>query len=105
MRERLSREVAIRLKGAATRDTLEALGQVFARHRGDRRVSFELEVGTNGHSLRVRAEVSAQIRVRPSPALVAELEQIVGPGAVEQAMPVRARTRLVSSSRKRGRCG
>jgi len=32
--------------------------------------------------LRVRADVSAQIRVRPSPALVAEVEQIVGVGAV-----------------------
>jgi DNA polymerase-3 subunit alpha len=83
VRERISREVAIRLRGAASRDTLEALGQVLARHRGDRRVSFVMEVGSNGHSLRVRADVSSQIRVRPSPALVAELEQIVGAGSVE----------------------
>ena len=32
--------------------------------------------------LRVRADLSAQIRVRPSSTLVAEVEQIVGPGAV-----------------------
>jgi hypothetical protein len=32
--------------------------------------------------LRVRADVSAQIRVRPSPSLIAELERVVGQGAV-----------------------
>ena len=30
----------------------------------------------------VKADVSSQIRVRPSPALVAEVEQVVGQGAV-----------------------
>ncbi len=83
VRERLSREVAIHLKAPANRDTLEALGEVFARHRGDRRVSFELEVGAGPRALRVRADVSSQIRVRPSSALVAEVERIVGQGAVE----------------------
>jgi len=32
--------------------------------------------------LRVRADLSAQIRVRPSSTLIAEVEQIVGQGAV-----------------------
>jgi DNA polymerase III subunit alpha len=83
VKERVSREVAIRLRQPADRDALEALGRVFARHRGDRRVSFELEVAAAGHALRVRADVSSQIRVHPSASLVAEVERIVGPGAVE----------------------
>ncbi len=83
VRERVSREVAIRLRRPADRDALEALGRIFARHRGDRRVSFELEVAAAGHALRVRADVSSQIRVHPSASLVAEVEGIVGQGAVE----------------------
>jgi DNA polymerase-3 subunit alpha len=83
--ERLAREVAIRLRMPANRDVFEALGEVFSRHRGDRRVSFEIElpsVPETARGLRVRADVSAQIRVRPSPALIAEVEQIVGAGSV-----------------------
>ncbi|MGE5246309.1 MAG: DNA polymerase III subunit alpha, partial [Betaproteobacteria bacterium] len=82
VRERLAREVAIRVKTPADRRTFEQLGQILARHRGDRRVSFEMELASP-HRLRVRADVTAQIRVRPSQALIAELEQVVGPGAVE----------------------
>jgi len=82
VRERLAREVAIRVKMPAARGVFEQLGEVFSRHRGDRRVSFEMEVPSDPKRLRVRADVSSQIRVRPSPALVAEVEQIVGPGAV-----------------------
>jgi DNA polymerase III subunit alpha len=82
-REHLAREVAVRLRApATTRPVLEQLGQVFARHRGDRRVSFEIEVDSAPKRLRVRADVSGQIQVRPSPALVSEIEQIVGPGSV-----------------------
>jgi hypothetical protein len=44
-------------------------------------VSFDLEL-VSPRRLRVRADVSSQIRVRPSPALVAEVEQVVGAGAV-----------------------
>jgi len=90
VRERLAREVAIVLKKPADRHTFEALGEIFARHRGDRRVSFEIElppaaapsVPARDRRLRVKADVSSQIRVRPSPALVAEVEQVVGQGAV-----------------------
>jgi DNA polymerase III subunit alpha len=82
VRERLAREVAIRVKMPAARSVFEQLGEVFSRHRGDRRVSFEMELPLDPKRLRVRADVSSQIRVRPSPALVAEVEQIVGPGAV-----------------------
>src|SRR4051812_24613297 len=79
VRERLAREVAIRLKMPANRGVFEQLGEIFSRHRGDRRVSFEMELPAR---LRVTADVSSQIRVRPSSSLVAELEQVVGPGAV-----------------------
>ena len=82
VRERVAREVAIKVSLPADRHVFEALGEVFSRHRGDRRVSFEMELPADPRRLRVRADVSSQIRVRPSPTLVAELEQIVGPGAV-----------------------
>jgi hypothetical protein len=75
--------VAIRLTKPADRGTFEALGEVFSRHRGDRRVSFEIELPpSDSRRLRVKADVSSQIRVRPSSALVAEVEQIVGQGSV-----------------------
>jgi DNA polymerase-3 subunit alpha len=90
VRERLAREVQIRVRMPANRNVFEALGEIFARHRGDRRVSFDLELQrapgatpadvTRG--LRVKADVSAQIRVRPSSTLITEVEQVVGPGAV-----------------------
>ena len=78
VRERLAREVAIRVSGPLDA-VAPALREVFLRHRGDRRVLFELETADH---LRVRMDVSSQIRVRPSPALVAEVEQIVGLGSV-----------------------
>ncbi len=82
LRERLAKEVAIRVKMPADRRTFEALGEILSRHRGDRRVSFDLEVPSEPCRLRVRADVSSQIRVRPSSDLVAELESVVGQGAV-----------------------
>ena len=63
--------------------TLGATG--WWKHRGDRRVSFEMEVPSEtseAKPLRVRADVSTQIRVRPSSTLISEVEQIVGHGAV-----------------------
>ncbi len=83
VRERIAREVAIHLKKPADRGTLETLGEIFSRHRGDRKVSFEVETGQGANRLRVRVDVSSQIRVRPSPTLIAEVEQVVGAGAVE----------------------
>jgi DNA polymerase-3 subunit alpha len=83
IRERLAREVAIHFRRPADRDTLQALGEIFSRHRGDRKVSFEVETGEAPNRLRVKVDVSSQIRVRPSPALIAEVEQVVGQGAVE----------------------
>ncbi len=83
VRERLAREVSIHLRRPADRPTLEALGEIFSRHRGDRKVSFEVETGEAPHRLRVKVDVSSQIRVRPSPALIQDIEQVVGAGAVE----------------------
>ena len=83
VRERIAREVAIHLRQPADRSTLETLGEIFSRHRGDRKVSFEVETGSPPNRLRVRVDVSAQIRVRPSPTLVAEVERVVGAGTVE----------------------
>jgi DNA polymerase III subunit alpha len=83
VRERIAREVAIHLRKPADRGTLETLGEIFSRHRGDRKVSFEVETGDGATRLRVRVDVSSQIRVRPSPTLIAEVEQVVGAGAVE----------------------
>jgi DNA polymerase-3 subunit alpha len=80
--ERLSREVAIRVTARADRSVFEALGEIFSRHRGDRRVSFVIELPADSGRLRVKADVSSQIRVRPSPALIAEVEQVVGQGTV-----------------------
>src|SRR5262245_18972603 len=82
LRERLAKEVAIRVKMPAERRVFEELGEILSRHRGDPRVSFDLGVPSDSRKLRVRADVSAQIRVRPSPALVAELEKVVGQGSV-----------------------
>ncbi|MEP7306707.1 MAG: DNA polymerase III subunit alpha [Acidobacteriota bacterium] len=79
---RLAREVAIRVRMPADRGVFEALGAVFQRHRGDRRILFEMELASGPTPMRVRADVSAQIRVNPSPSLVAEVERIVGAGAV-----------------------
>jgi DNA polymerase-3 subunit alpha len=82
VRERLAREVAIRVRKPADRDMFERLGEIFSRHRGDRRVSFEIELPSDRRRLCVRADVTAQIRVQPSSTLIAEVEQIVGAGAV-----------------------
>jgi len=82
VRERIAREVAIRVSGPASREVFEALGEIFARHRGDRRVSFDIELPSEPTRLRVRADVSSQIRVRPSSTLIAEIEQVVGQGSV-----------------------
>jgi DNA polymerase-3 subunit alpha len=76
--ERLAQEVKIRIRQPGG-SVAQALLEIVSRHRGDRRLSFEIE--TDAH-LRVSLDVTAQIRVRPSSALVAEVEQVVGQGAV-----------------------
>ncbi len=83
LRERVAREVAIRIAAPPHgRSTFQALADVLLRHRGDRRVLLELEVRGRERPFRVLADVP-QWRVRPSARLVAEVEQICGTGAVD----------------------
>jgi DNA polymerase-3 subunit alpha len=82
VREGLTREVSIRMTLPAGQGVFQALDAIFARHRGDRRVSFEIEVPSDAARLRIRADLSSRIRVRPSSSLVAEVEQVVGTGSV-----------------------
>ena len=81
--ERLSREVAIRVAVPPHgRDTFEALAGLFASHRGDRRVSLELELRGHSRPLRVRADLASQVRIRPSEQLLSEVEKLCGQGSV-----------------------
>jgi DNA polymerase-3 subunit alpha len=83
VRERLARGVAIRLSTPPHgRATFEKLWDVFDRHKGDRRVAFHIELTDSDRPLRVRVDVNAQIRVRPSESLVSEVEKICGQGSV-----------------------
>ena len=83
VRERLAREMAITVAMPPHgRETFEALADLFAHHRGDKPVTFQLLVKDQGRQLRVRAQVSAHIRVKPTSALVQEVEKICGVGAV-----------------------
>ncbi|HVC18528.1 MAG TPA: DNA polymerase III subunit alpha [Vicinamibacterales bacterium] len=83
VRERVAREVAIRLAVPPHgRRTFEALGEVFARHRGDRKVCLELELRNQPTPLLVHADVTSQIRVKPSEQLIMEVEEICGAGSV-----------------------
>ncbi len=82
LKERITREVAIHLSVPPHgRPTFEALAELLARHRGDRRVYLELDVRREERPLRVRADVAQ--RVNPSDRLVAEVEQLCGTGSVE----------------------
>jgi len=80
--ERVAREVSIRVRMPKDQEAFRTLGEIFSRHRGDRRVSFEIELASDSRPLRVKADVSSQIRVRPSSSLVAEVESVIGQGAV-----------------------
>ena len=79
--ERLASSVAITLSAPPhDRDTFMQLWDVLMQHKGDRRVAIEL--CDPDHHLRVTLDINAQIRVRPSERLVAEVERICGAGSV-----------------------
>jgi DNA polymerase-3 subunit alpha len=81
--ERLSHELAIRVAVPPHgRDTFEALAGLFATHRGDRRVSLELELRGHTRPLRVRADLASQVRIRPSEQLLSAVEKLCGQGSV-----------------------
>jgi DNA polymerase III subunit alpha len=79
--ERTTREVEIHVKAALnSRSTFEALAELLSRHRGDRRVSIEMDVNSSERPMRVRADVNQ--RVKPTETLVAAIEQLCGAGSV-----------------------
>jgi DNA polymerase-3 subunit alpha len=79
--ERLASSVAITLSAPQhDRETFVQLWDVLLRHKGDRRVAIELR--DPDRHLRVKLDVNAQIRVRPSERLVSEVERICGTGSV-----------------------
>jgi DNA polymerase III subunit alpha len=83
LRERLAKAVNIHLDAAThSRATVEALWDLLLRHQGDRPVVFEMDVAGEGRRLRVKADVTPQIRVRPSEQFVAAVEELCGAGAV-----------------------
>jgi len=80
VRERLAKSVAIRLTTPpADRATFERLWDVFAQHKGDRRVAIVLH--ERDRHIRITVDVNG-IRVRPSETLVTEVEKICGAGSV-----------------------
>jgi DNA polymerase-3 subunit alpha len=83
VKDRIAREVAICVTMPPHgRQTLELLADLLAKHRGDRRVSIELQMQNGGgRGVRVKADVG-QLRVKPSEQLVAEVEQLCGQGSV-----------------------
>ena len=79
--ERLTTSVAITLSAPPhNRDTFMQLWEVLLQHKGDRRVAIDL-IEPERH-FRVKLEVNAQIRVRPSERLVSDIEHICGAGSV-----------------------
>jgi DNA polymerase III subunit alpha len=80
VRERLAKSVAIRLTTPpADRATFERLWNLFAQHKGDRRVAIVLH--ERDRHIRITVDVNG-VRVRPSETLVAEVEKICGVGSV-----------------------
>ena len=55
---------------------------LLAQHQGDRPIVLEMEVAHASRRFRVRADVTAQIRVRPSEQLVTAVERLCGAGSV-----------------------
>jgi DNA polymerase-3 subunit alpha len=83
VRERLARELAITVAVPPHgRETFEALADLFSQHRGDKPVTLQLEIRSGERPLRVSAQVSAQIRVKASPAFLAEVQRLCGEGSV-----------------------
>jgi DNA polymerase-3 subunit alpha len=79
--ERLASSVAITLSTPRhDRQTFMRLWDVLLQHKGDRRVAIELQ--EPDRHLRVKIDLNAQIRVRPSEQLVSEVEKICGSGSV-----------------------
>ena len=82
LQETLVRQLDVRLTAPPhDRRTFERLAEVFARHRGDRPVTVELEVQRKDRAMRIRADLG-QVRIRPSAGLIEEVERLCGQGTV-----------------------
>ena len=82
--ERFVKEVCVTMQAPPHgHETFRALADVFLRHRGDKRVQFELRVRRQAPdgAVLVKADVP-QLRVRPSADLVLAVERICGQGSV-----------------------
>jgi DNA polymerase-3 subunit alpha len=82
VRDALVRTVSIRVTLPADRSVFRALDEILSRHRGDRPVSLEIDLPAEPTRLRVRADLRSAIGVTPSLSLVAEVERVMGAGAV-----------------------
>ena len=79
---RAPQAIAIRLSAPPhDRRTFEALAELFARYRGDRRVSVELELRGHAQPLKVHADLG-ETRIQPSDQLLEEVERLCGKGTV-----------------------
>ena len=79
--ERLTTSVAITLSAPPhDRETFIRLWDVLRQHKGDRRVAIELR--EQDRHLRVKIDLNAQTRVRPSERLVSDVEKVCGAGSV-----------------------
>ena len=70
------------MKGTCPRETIEALWELLARHRGDRPVAVEVEMNGGSRHVIVRADVTPSIRVRTSEQFVTDVERLCGAGSV-----------------------
>jgi DNA polymerase-3 subunit alpha len=83
LRERLARELSITLPVPPHgRTTFEALFDLFDQYRGDKPVTVQLEIRNGETPMRVHAQISSQIRVRPSAVFLAEVQKLCGEGSV-----------------------
>ncbi len=83
VRERAARGVCIRLAMPPhDRRTVEQLTDILLRHKGDRRVSLEIELHRGDAPVCVKADVAGPMRVTPSAEFVADVERLCGQGAV-----------------------
>ncbi len=83
LRERAARGVCIRLAMPPhDRRTVEQLTDIMLKHKGDRRVSLEIELRRGDEPVRVKADVGGPMRVTPSAEFVSDVERLCGQGAV-----------------------
>jgi DNA polymerase-3 subunit alpha len=80
---KVTSQVVIRLGAAGTdKRLLGGVSDVLLRHRGECRVVLDLDIASGDRELRVRAELSGAMRVRPSDRLIADIERVCGAGSV-----------------------